>query len=282
MARDEIDILMITYNRPEYTQLALSRLLETCDERMRVWLWHNGDDEPTLAVVEALRDHPCVHRFHHSRENVRLREPTNWAWSESDGDYVCKVDDDCMMPPGWADTLRDAHRQNPAFGVIGCWRFFPEDFVPELAEKKIKTFAGGHQLMQNFWVEGSGFLMKRQCVRQGGKLQDGQSFPSYCTALAKNGWINGWYYPFLFQEHMDDPRSEHSLLKTDKDLKQYLPLSAQMNGVETLEAWQAQLRRSARRVQEASIDPADYRGWRALRSKVRRRVRKLLGVKSKW
>ena len=43
-----IDILMITYNRPEYTRLSLERLLATCDESMRVWVWHNGTDEETL------------------------------------------------------------------------------------------------------------------------------------------------------------------------------------------------------------------------------------------
>ena len=51
---------MVTYNRPDYTRLALTRLLETCDERMSVWLWHNGDHQPTLAVTRELSAHPAV------------------------------------------------------------------------------------------------------------------------------------------------------------------------------------------------------------------------------
>ena len=32
---DFIDVLMITYNRPDYVALSLPRLLEECDERTR-------------------------------------------------------------------------------------------------------------------------------------------------------------------------------------------------------------------------------------------------------
>lgn len=34
------DVLMITYNRAEYTRRALARLLDTADETMRIWVWH--------------------------------------------------------------------------------------------------------------------------------------------------------------------------------------------------------------------------------------------------
>jgi len=277
-----IDILMITYNRPEYTRLALTRLLATCDEQMRVWIWHNGNHAPTLAVVKELSTHPRVFKFHHSEQNTRLRAPTNWLWSQATGDFVCKVDDDCMMPDDWGNILRKAHADNPKFGAIGCWRFPDEDFVPELAEKKIESFNGGHRLMRNCWVEGSGYVMKRQCIDKLGLLQEGQSWVQYCISVAAAGWINGWYYPFLYQEHMDDPRSPNTLLKTDDDLKTYMPLSAEKNGAPTLKDWQAQLRRSARLMQEASIDPRQYTGWRRNMKNAKSRVKSLFGVKQQW
>src|ERR1700759_1061674 len=156
MSKPLIDILMITYNRPEYTRMALSRLLETCDEQMRVWLWHNGMHAETLAVAKEYSTHPRVHKFHHSEQNTRLTTPTNWLWKEGDAPFVCKVDDDCLMPDNWGDILRAAHADNPKFGAIGCWRFPEQDTVMDIASKKIQTFAGGHQIMRNCWVEGSG------------------------------------------------------------------------------------------------------------------------------
>lgn len=269
------DVLMITYRRPEYVRRSLARLLETAGDDVRVWLWHNGDDEATLAEVHAHLDHPRIHRFHHSRENVRLREPTNWLWRESDGEFVAKVDDDCLVPHGWVETLTLAHVANPKLGVIGCWRFADEDFRPHIAAPKIQPLAGNHAILQNFWVQGSGYLMKRSCVERHGPLAFGQSFSDYCIMLALDGWVNGWHLPFLREEHMDDPRSPYTLLHTDEDLRQHLPLSAQVNGVKDLASWTAQLERSALLAQSASINPARYRGLRLQARRIRRRVRRI-------
>lgn len=274
-----IDILMITYNRPIYTKISLERLLDTCDDKMRVWVWHNGDDQATLDIVQGFSSHPRFFKFHHSAKNEKLTVPTNWCWEQSDGDYLTKVDDDCLMPYGWADTLRDAHEKNPKFGVIGCWRFPDEDFVPSLANKKIFEFAGGHSLMRNCWVEGSGYLMKRACVKALGPLKAGQSFPNYCIEVAKLGYINGWYYPFLYQNHFDDPRSEYSQLKADSDIETWAPLSAIRNGVKTVKDWQDQLQRSALLLQRVPYDPKYHSGWRAKLAKVQGRLNKLVGKK---
>ena len=97
--RDEgIDVLMITYNRPAYTRLALSELLARSDDSMRVWLWHNGEDAETLEVVREFEEHPRVYRSYHSKENLGLTGPTNWLFENAKGAYISKVDDDCVVP----------------------------------------------------------------------------------------------------------------------------------------------------------------------------------------
>ncbi|MCP3903385.1 MAG: glycosyltransferase [Planctomycetes bacterium] len=274
-----VDILLITCRRPEYTRRSIARLLDTCDAHTRVWLWHNGDHAETLAVTSGFARDPRVHRFHHSPENRVLREPTNWLLGEADGAYLAKVDDDCLVPAGWLDTLRSAHEDEPRFGVLGCWRFQSEDFDADLAAPKIQSFDGGHRILRNCWVEGSGFLMKRGCVEHAGLLRDGESFTGYCIRIAAAGWINGWYYPFLPQEHMDDPRAPHSLLRTDDDLATHLPLSAKQRGVTNLEQWVGQLRASARTVQVAPVDPRTYVG---ARKKLRRLITRLRGEELRY
>lgn len=248
---------------------------------MRVWLWHNGSHEETLGVVSELAKHPAVHQFHHSVENVKLRKPTNWLFSESKGDYLSKVDDDCLVPDQWYQKLKAAHEANANIGVVGCWRFMPEDFAPELANRKISGLLGDHQILANCWVEGSGYVMKRACVAQAGLIRERESFTRYCIRLAKLGWDNGWYYPFLYQEHMDDPRAAHSLLKSDADLQKYLPLSARNFGARTLSEWQAQLQRSARIVQEAPQDPRAFSRWR-LRRRVYSELSRRFGFLVRW
>lgn len=257
------DVLMITYNRPEYVELALPRLLDSCRPVDQVWVWHNGDDERTLEAVRAHLDHPRLHRFHHSRENVRLRRPTNWLWSEAHGDYFSKVDDDCLVSPGWIDGLEQAHGHSERFGVLGSWRFLPEDLVPTVAGRKMEEFRG-QQVLRNHWVQGSAYLLRRAAQRSAGLLRDGESWTQYCLRLARGGWVNGWPSPFVLEEHMDDPRSPHTLLVDDEALRRYLPLSAQRRGIRTLEEWRRQMPKSALEVQEAPLALWRYtRGYRA-------------------
>lgn len=267
-----IDVLMITYNRAAYTERSLERLLSTCDDATRVWIWQNGNHSETLEVVRSYVDHPKVVNFHHSPENKKLREPTNWLWENSRADFLSKVDDDCLVQPGWTHTLALAHRAYDRFGVVGSWRFLDEEYIPELSEPKTREFPGGHRVLQNLWVQGSGYLMKRRCVLEHGLLQPGQSFSRYCIDLAARGYVNGWYYPFIREEHMDDPRSRYTCLKTDADLLRNLPLSAGPRSIRSLHDWEAQLHESARRVQAASLDVRDHRGWRLKRKNAAKRV----------
>lgn len=276
-----MDILMVTYNSPESTRLSLGRLLETCDPSMRVWLWHNGDHAETLAAVKEFASHPRVHRFHHSEENVRLWAPTNWLLENAEGNYLSKVDDDNLLPDGWADRLRSAHEAHERFGVLGCWRFQEEDFDPQLARPKLQEFSGV-QLLRNFWVEGSCFAMKRRCRDELGLLAPGQNFPQYCKRLSLRGWINGWLYPFVHYENLDDPRSPHTMIRTQEDLERRLPLTAQYNDVRTIEDWTDQLRRSAIAAQTASIDPRHWSGWRRLARRARIRTQRLFGKRRRW
>jgi hypothetical protein len=258
---ESIDILMVTHDRPVFTRLSLDRLLSTCDESMRVWIWHNGEHEETLELVRSYLDHPRVHQFHHSVENTGHRglwKPIDWLLEGSTGGYLSKVDDDCLVSSDWAAVLRQAHRDVPELGVVGCWRFPPEDFRPDLAAPKIETFAAGHRLLRNCWVEGSGFLMKRECVVGAGLLREAMGFPTYCIHLAAAGWVNGWYYPFVHQEHMDDPRSSYWLPQPQRLAATVTTTPAVAKaGPPQVERVQ-RIRRRAVGVQEASIDPRHH------------------------
>jgi hypothetical protein len=262
-----IDILMVTHDRPAYTRLSLERLLSTCDGTMRVWLWHNGEHEETLEVVGSFLKHPQVQGFHHSPENTGrkgLWRPTNWLLSQASGGLVSKVDDDCLVSEDWADVLRRAHEDVPELGVVGCWRFRPEDFRPTLARAKITEYAGDHRILRNCWVEGSGFLMKRACVASVGLIPPRMGFPTYCVQLAAAGWIHGWYYPFLYQEHMGDPRSPYWSLERHAETAH----SARRTGPPP-DDHVKRIRARALYVQRASLDPRRYAGWRAVLRRAR-------------
>ncbi|MBE2179869.1 MAG: glycosyltransferase [Chthoniobacterales bacterium] len=238
------DVLMIAHNRPEYLELALPALLESGDETLRVWVWQNEAYQQVTEIIDKHIGHPRLHRVHRSTHNAKLREPTNWLWSESDAPYVGKVDDDTLVPREWLETLRVAHERYRQFGVLGCWVHPETDYDEGAARKKISRF-GGVKILENPWMAGSAYLMKRACVQQNGVLSPDDTFPQYCVRLAWDGWINGWLLPLLLAEHMDDPRSPHCILKTQEDFEKFTPLTAKRNGVKTLEEWKELNRISA-------------------------------------
>jgi GT2 family glycosyltransferase len=270
----KIRVLMITYNRVDYTQLSLRTLLDTLPENAKVTIWDNNSSDDMRALLRNYEKHAAVEQIIFNRTNDKLRGPTNWFWQNAgDADFVSKVDDDCLMPAGWCETLTALHSDLPEAGVIGCWRFLDEDFVPEIAKRKIQSF-GSHQIMRNCWVEGSGYLMKRAVIDKVGFLLEDESFTGYCTRAAAAGFVNGWYYPFLYQEHMDDPRVPNTGIVSEEAFKQLRPLSASTFRIETREDWIKRLKYSAWSLQACSFNPRDYLGWHA---SFRRRLHRWLG-----
>lgn len=277
----DLDVLLITHARPGYTALSLPRLLETTPEGSRVWVWHNGGDQEVLDVIEQHRSHPRLHRVHHSPENIGLRPALNWLWTEAEGTYLSKVDDDSLMEPGWVEHLTSSLAASPEFGVLGSWRFLPEDWDEELARPKVQELHGV-TLLRNLWVQGSGHVFRRSLVAELGPLQTGQSFPNWCIRAAARGYVNGWPLPLVREEHMDDPRHPLTAFRDEASYQASLPLSAKHTGATTLAEWLAQTKEDARAVQAASLDVRHYIGWRRKLIHARRRLRRAVTGKNAW
>ena len=269
-----IKVLMITYNRPEYTKKSLTKLCDTAPENVSITIWDNASDSETKEVVSAFETHPRVEKVIFNDANEKLRKPTNWFWDHNrDADLLGKVDDDCLVADNWCQVLETAHKEIPSAGVLGSWRFFEEDVQYDLAKKKIVAF-GNHQILRNCWVEGSGYLMKSELIAKFGLLKEGQTFTDYCIRAAAKGYVNGWYYPFLYQEHMDDPRSEHTIFINEEAFQKQKPLGAINFGVKTREDWIQRQVNNAKKIQQYSFNPYDFIGVKAW---FKRKILKMTG-----
>lgn len=268
-----IDVLLITHTRADYLELTLPRLLETLPDHARLWVWQNERHDAVSNVIARHRDHPRFHIHRVSDHNDGIIGPTRWFWSASDGALVGKVDDDCLMPDGWVETFGRAHADAPELGIVACWHFQADDLRADTVERRGVTLAGGHTILRNCWVGGSGYLMKRECVNPL-PADPEQPFTGVCIDIAARGYTVGWYFPLYLQDHMDDPRSAHTKLLTDEDLVERMPLSVARLPEVSLAAWQRQLEQSAVTVQTASLNPKDHRGWRVQARRAVARLRR--------
>jgi len=272
-----IDLVFITYNRLEYTKLALASVLAEPTEEFSLTIWDNASTDGTVEYLKNEVNDQRIADIVFSKENVGQVTAVNEVWGRSQADLLGKLDNDCLVTPGWTRALAQAHNDIPRLGVVACWHFFPEDFDYERAKHKIQTF-NGHQILRHPWTCGTGLLIKRDTFAKLGTMQ-GKTPWEYWLKMAMAGYINGFYYPFVYQEHMDDPRSKHSHLKDEPSYEaaKKVTVAMKLHGLETLTdmwCWREVI------LDNLLDDPWDvkyYIGWRVKWRRAQKKLARLLG-----
>jgi glycosyltransferase involved in cell wall biosynthesis len=218
-----IAIVIVTYNRLEYTKKCISRLLEDTTEEFDLYLWDNASVDETPEYLRALKDARIVEVVL-NKENMGQTGAMNYVWSKTKAELVGKLDNDCLVTPGWTRTLAHAHEDIARLGAVACWHYPLEELNERAARRanKIHSF-NGHQILRHPWVCGSGFIMKHSTYTQYGRWRAGIDVGTteYFLNMALGGEINGWYFPPIYQEHMDDPKSIHSMVTNDEDVHKW-------------------------------------------------------------
>ncbi len=269
-----IDLVFITYNRLEYTKLALASVLAEPTEEFSLTIWDNASTDGTVEYLRKKVHDPRIADIVFSKKNIGQTAAVNEVWGRSSADLLGKLDNDCLVTPGWTRTLAKAHEDIPNLGVIACWHFFPQDFDYERAKQKIQNF-NGHQIFRHPWTCGTGLLIKRKTYKKFGPIQN-QATTRYWLKMAMSGYINGFYYPFIYQEHMDDPLSQHTLLRDDADVRRAHDITYTLRS-HHINAMAERMER--RKLVLANLlddpwDPKHYVGWR-------RRLKRVGSIPSK-
>jgi glycosyltransferase involved in cell wall biosynthesis len=264
-------LLYLTFNRLRYAQLSLPRLLEDASEDFELVIWDNGSTDGTADFLRGVKDRR-IQELILRPSNEGQAPAIQFAWSQTEATLCGKVDDDCLLTPGWTRTLTAAHLEIPKLGGIGCWHFMPEDFDASLAHAKIREFAG-HRILVHPHIGGTGFLTKRSDYRLFGPIDPRYLLSNYWVRLAAQGRINGWYIPLIFQEHMDDPRSAHcSLPETfDGPGRSWM---IRNRGFRTRAEYENWIQADARRILRAPTDLTPIARIRELKARATRGVRR--------
>lgn len=275
-----ISLVFVTHNRLEYTRLALASLLADAAEEFSLTLWDNGSTDGTRGYLRDGVKDPRIVEVVLSKENTGQTGAMNYAWSKTKADLVGKVDNDCLVTPGWTRILAQAHKDIAHLGAVACWHFFPEDFEFERAKHKIQTF-NGHQIFRHPWVCGSGFIMKRSTYQEYGSWEEGCDVgtTNYFLKMGLGGEINGWYYPLVLQEHMDDPLSPRCMIKDSESYRKFKKITFGLkSGRYSDIAGRLRCRQAIlRNLLYDPYDPRYYIGWRSKLRTIKNRIIKLIG-----
>jgi glycosyltransferase involved in cell wall biosynthesis len=270
-----VHLVFITYNRLDYTRKALASILRDPNEAFTLTIWDNASTDGTRDFLRNEVADPRIDDVVLSEKNVGQIQPLNAIWSKSRCDLLGKLDNDCLVTPGWTHILARAHADIPQLGVVACWHFMEDDFDVERAKPKIAEL-GGHRILRHPWTCGTGLLIKRRVFEEIGPLT-GTSTSHYWLEMARRGYVNGFYYPLVLQEHMDDPRSEHSHLKDEQSYQEAKAVTYNLkhHGQDTLAdrwRWRQEV------IDNLTSGPWDvryYTGWRGWLRNQLTRVRRL-------
>jgi glycosyltransferase involved in cell wall biosynthesis len=274
----QIDLIFVAYNRLEYTKVSLASILADPTEEFSLTIWDNGSTDGVKEYLASVQD-PRIVRKVFSPKNMYLHGAANDMFSKSSADLVGIIPNDFLLTPGWTRPIAQAHADIPELGMVGCWHFFPEDFDYERAKHKIQTF-GQHQIFRHPWTGGGAGLVKLATVKKFGLLESSGT-TNYWLRMALKGYINGFYYPLIHVEHMDDPKSKHSHLKDEASYQAAKAVTANINspGQETFaDRW-----RWRQKVLDNLLDDpwqAEYYvGWRVKLRRIKKRVTNLFSSK---
>lgn len=268
-----VALVLVTHNRVEYTRKCLNALLGDATSEFDLYLWDNASTDGTQAYLrDEVRD-PRIKEVILHKENPGPTQALNTVWGRTKADLVGKIDNDCLVTPGWVSTLAAAHKDIRELGAVACWHFRHEDFVVEAARSKIQVF-GEHRVFRHPWVCGSGFLLKRSTFRTVGRCAEGDKsigLTSYFVRMASAGFINGWYYPLILQDHMDDPFSSHCVFHDDASMRAVAGFTYTMR-THGITSYEGRLQRRAAVVNNLLYGPYHPRAYLGWRNKLRRRI----------
>jgi len=104
-----IDLIFITHNRLEYTELSLASILADPSEEFTLTIWDNASTDGTVEYLKNEVKDPRIIDIVFSKNNVGQVNAVNEIWGKSKADLLGKLDNDCIMTPGWTRKLAQAH-----------------------------------------------------------------------------------------------------------------------------------------------------------------------------
>lgn len=112
----KIPVLMITWNRLEYTKKVIKAILKNTDWPFKLFIFDNNSTDGTSGYLKTLKDKRIEIYF--SDKNTGLVPPMNYFFKKYRSyRYTAKVDNDTIVSSGWLKKLKEVMDEYPFLAV---------------------------------------------------------------------------------------------------------------------------------------------------------------------
>jgi GT2 family glycosyltransferase len=118
-----IDIVMVTWNRPEITERSIRAIAKNTTTPSRLIVVDNGSSNPMRVRLRELQEQGFIHQLVELEENVGLEPAKNHGMQFVESELFVSTDNDILpMEPDtlgdWLSKLVTLMEQNPGYGAI--------------------------------------------------------------------------------------------------------------------------------------------------------------------
>lgn len=141
----EVSVIIPVFNNLDYTRQCLTSLFtvkEPVDYEIIV-----VDNGSTDGTAEYLSQLPSMVRVVSPGENLGFAKGSNAGALEARGRFLCFLNNDTMVLPGWLSSMVDCAKQNPEIGIVGNLQIFPETGKVQQAG----IVCGPHKLVRSIY-----------------------------------------------------------------------------------------------------------------------------------
>ncbi|CAM3602835.1 glycosyltransferase family 2 protein [Isoptericola cucumis] len=209
---DRLQIIVVTYGRPDLVARCLSSVRLSAPDKTTVHVVDNCSPDDTPDVVAARFPEFILHR---RKSNDGFAVANNEVLSDISADYVLLLNPDTEISPGILDQLLDGMDGAPDVGIVGCRLVTADGTLDHAAKRRIprpwtaaRYFAlrlvgrtgtaytapdvGEFDVADVEAVNGAFMLVRSEAVREVGPL-DGRFWMyaedlDWCVRMRSQGW----------------------------------------------------------------------------------------------
>lgn len=188
-----VPILLLTYNRLEYTKKSLKRMVESTEKtKNEIIIFDNCSTDGTREWLKEIKD-PRISVILNDR-NIKVAGAMNEFFKMTKNkEYVAKVDNDTLVPDGWLDAML-MMAEHYKVDILQPKHFMLHSKFKSFDEW-METLKGDNRIRFSDYVGGSGILVRRAMINDlipssesplGGWTQYQANHPELKKAFCRN------------------------------------------------------------------------------------------------